>query len=113
MAALLFEIEGLKDIVAILESIIQNEDRDSPNAKRSKELLEHCNEVLDNYVGVENDFSCPNIKEIYHELLLDILDRIVDKAIFSHFKKMQIKYVQLCEQNDDMIILHVGDCDAS
>lgn len=115
MAAFLYEVEGLNLIVKILQSIIEDEDKDSPNGKRSQDLLESCNEILENYIGLENDFSCPNVKSIYHEFLLDILDEILGKGLFCDFlySKMQIKNVQFCEQNDDMIILHVGEPNAS
>ena len=113
MAIFLYEIEGLSSIVKILESIINDEDKDSPNAKRSKELLDHCNEILENYIGIENDFSSPDIKEIYHELILNLLDNIIDKGLFLQLGKLQIKFVQFCEQNDDTIILHIGDPDES
>ena len=113
MAAFLFEVEGLNLIVKILQSIIEDEDKDSPNIKRSQDLLESCNEIIENYIGIDNDFTCPIIKSIYHEFLLEILDDILGRGLFSNFAKMQIKNVQFCEQNDDMIILHVGEPNAS
>lgn len=109
MAIFLYEIEGLNTIVKILESIINDEDKDSPNVKRSKELLHHCNEILENYVGIENEFSCPNIKQVYNELILDLLDSLIDKAFILKLGKLQINFIQFCEQNDDTIILHVGE----
>lgn len=109
MAAFMFEVEGLSLVVKILESIIDDEDKDTLNSKRSKELLEHCNEILENYIGIDNDFTCPVIKSLYHEFLLDILDQVIGRGLFSNFKNLEIKNIQLCEQNDDLIMLHVSE----
>ena len=109
MAEFLVEIDGINEVVNIINSILCNEDKDTPIAKRSKELLDQCNEIMENYIGIENEFSCHNLKEIYHELLLDMLDKIIDKRLFLSFSKLQIKYVQFCELNNNSLLLHAGD----
>lgn len=113
MAALLYEVQGLTLIVDILKSIIDDSDKDSPTSKRSMELLEATNEIIENYIGIENDFSSQEIKELYHTYILDLLDEIIGRGVFHQFLKLKIKSVQLCEQNDDQILLHIGDDDGS
>ena len=112
MTMVLCEIEGVSHLVRLLHSII-GQDPDSPLTLKSKDLLESCNEILENYIGIENDFTDPYIKEIYNHLLLDLLESIIDKTKLLAFIKLQLKNVQLCEHLDDYLILHIGDKDGS
>lgn len=109
MSMILLELEGLELIMKILKNIIENEDVDSPISKRSQTLIDSCTEILENYIGVNNDFSCPTLKSIYHEFLIEVLDDILGKNIFCSLRCKNIKSVQLCVDNDEFILLQVGD----
>lgn len=113
MPALLYEVQGLTLIVEILQSIIDDTDKDSPTSIRSKELLESVNEILENYIGIDNGFTSTTIRDIYYDFLLDLLDEIIGRGVFHQFLELQIKSVQLCDQNDDLVLLHIGGHDAS
>lgn len=108
MSAMIFEVEGISVIVKILNAIMQDEDKDSPIMLRSQEMLDTCNEILENYMGIKNDFSCPRIKDIYYDFLLNVMDEIIGKKLFVNLADKKIKSVQLCVDNDDLILLHQG-----
>lgn len=107
MAALLFEMEGIDLILETLDSII-GDDPDSPIINRSEELKRHCSEILENYIGVENDFSDNRIKEIYYHFLLDVLKTILGNLQHLMDIKNEIKHIEVCELGE-YVLMHIGD----
>lgn len=113
MKSMLLEVVGLSLILKILKASRRDEDFDSPDESASQAVIDDCTEILENYLGVDNAFSDETLKTIYKTTLLELLDTLLGTNFLQNLNDVEVKSVQLCVDNDEVILLHFGDKHAS